>query len=92
MLDGFDLAFIEQVKRDNAEFRHLLEEHHEYEAQLAAYNDLRFMTSAQEIERKRLQKLKLQGKDRMLTILQQYHTSPHADTAPLQAASSAKTP
>jgi uncharacterized protein YdcH (DUF465 family) len=92
MLDGFDLAFIEQVKRDNAEFRHLLEEHQEYEAQLAAYNDLRFMTSAQEIERKRLQKLKLQGKDRMLTILQQYHTSPHAGTAPLQAASSAKTP
>ena len=77
MLDGIDEAFIEQVKRDNAEFRGLLAEHQEYEAQLATYNDLRFMTSEQEIERKRLQKLKLQGKDRMLTILRQYQTLPH---------------
>jgi len=77
MLDGFNAAFIEQIKQDNAEFRHLLEEHQAYEAQLATYNDLRFMTSAQEIERKRLQKLKLQGKDRMLAILRQYQTSPH---------------
>jgi len=77
MLDGFDIAFIEQVKRDHAEFRGLLEAHQYYEAQLATYNDLRFMTSEQEIERKRLQKLKLQGKDRMLTILRQYQTLPH---------------
>ena len=91
MLDGIDMAFIEQVKRDNAEFRCLLEEHQDYEAQLAAYNDLRFMTSAQEMERKRLQKLKLQGKDRMLAILRQYQTSPHSGTATLQPASSAQT-
>ena len=77
MLDGIDTAVIEQVKRDNAEFRGLLEAHQQYETQLAAYNDLRFMTGEQEIERKRVQKLKLQGKDRMLTILRQYQTSPH---------------
>ena len=77
MLDGIDTAIIEQVKWDNAEFRGLLEAHQHYEAQLATYNDLRFMTSEQEIERKRLQKLKLQGKDRMLTILRQYQASPH---------------
>jgi len=92
MLDGIDTAVIEQVKRDNAEFRGLLEAHQQYEAQLAAYNDLRFITSEQEIERKRLQKLKLQGKDRMLTILQQYHTAPHSGPATLQAASPAQTP
>ena len=83
MLDGIDTAVIEQVKRDNAEFRGLLEAHQQYEAQLAAYNDLRFMTSEQEVERKRLQKLKLQGKDRMLTILRQYHTASHSGTATL---------
>jgi uncharacterized protein YdcH (DUF465 family) len=77
MLDGIDTAVIEQVQRDNAEFRGLLEAHQHYEVQLATYNDLRFMTSEQEIERKRLQKLKLQGKDRMLTILRQYQTLPH---------------
>jgi uncharacterized protein YdcH (DUF465 family) len=83
MLDGIDTAVIEQVKRDNAEFRGLLEAHQQYEAQLAAYNDLRFMTSEQEIERKRLQKLKLQGKDRMLTILRQYQTASPSGTATL---------
>jgi len=85
------MAFIEQVKRDNAEFRRLLEEHQDYEVQLAAYNDLRFMTSAQEMERKRLQKLKLQGKDRMLAILRQHQTPPHSGPATLQPASSAET-
>jgi uncharacterized protein YdcH (DUF465 family) len=83
MLDGIDASVIEQVKRDNAEFCRLLEEHEQYENQLAAYNDLRFMTSEQEIERKRLQKLKLQGKDRMLAILQQYQVTPRLGTSTL---------
>jgi len=83
MLDGIDTAVIEQVKRDNAEFCRLIEAHQQYEDQLAAYNDLRFMTSEQEVERKRLQKLKLQGKDRMLVILQQYQIVPRLGTSTL---------
>jgi hypothetical protein len=83
MLEGIDASLIEQVKRDNAEFCRLLEEHEQYEQQLAAYNDLRFMTSAQEVERKRLQKLKLHGKDRMLAILHQYQIVPRAETSAL---------
>lgn len=72
MLDEVDEALIEQARQENAEFCRLLEEHQKYEEQLAAYNDLRFLTSMQEVERKRLQKLKLQGKDRMITILREY--------------------
>ena len=83
MLDGIDAAVIEQMQRDNAEFCRLLEAHQQYEDQLAAYNDLRFMTSEQEVERKRLQKLKLQGKDRMLVILQQYQVAPRLGTSAL---------
>jgi len=83
MLDGIDASVIEQVKRNNAEFCRLLEEHQQYENQLAAYNDLRFMTSEQEVERKRLQKLKLHGKDRMLAILQQYQVAPRLGTSTL---------
>jgi hypothetical protein len=83
MLEEFDASLIEQVKRDNAEFCRLLEEHAQYEQQLAAYNDLRFMTSAQEIERKRLQKLKLHGKDRMLAILHQYQVAPRSGMSTL---------
>src|SRR5262249_25906982 len=91
MLDGIDTAVIEQVKRDNAEFRSLLEAHQQYEAQLEAYNDLRFMTSEQELERKRLQKLKLQGKDRMLAILRQSKLVPGLDSSTLSAASPVET-
>lgn len=83
MLEGIDVSLIEQVKRDNAEFCRLLEEHERYEQQLAAYNDLRFMTSAQEIERKRLQKLKLHGKDQMLALLHQYQVPSRSETSAL---------
>jgi uncharacterized protein YdcH (DUF465 family) len=72
MLEGIDEALIERARQENAEFCDLLEEHQKYEAQLALYNTLRFLTSDQEVERKRLQKLKLQGKDRMIAILSQY--------------------
>jgi uncharacterized protein YdcH (DUF465 family) len=72
MLDGIDAALIERVRQENAEFRRLLEEHQKYEAQLASYDEVRFLSSAQEVERKRLQKLKLQGKDRIIAILRQY--------------------
>lgn len=72
MLDGIDEAIIEQAKRDSEEFRRLLEEHEQYELELTSYNNVRFLTSEQEMERKRLQKLKLQGKDRMLAILRQH--------------------
>jgi uncharacterized protein YdcH (DUF465 family) len=41
------------------------------------------MTSAQEIERKRLQKLKLHGKDRMLAILHQYQVAPRSGMSTL---------
>jgi uncharacterized protein YdcH (DUF465 family) len=83
MLEGIEASLIEQVKRDNAEFCRLLEEHEQYEQQLAAYNDLRFMTSAQEVERKRLQKLKLQGKDQILAILHQYPDASRSETSAL---------
>jgi uncharacterized protein YdcH (DUF465 family) len=72
MLEGMDEALVERAKRENGEFCRLLAEHEQYEVQLGSYNDLRFLTSDQELERKRLQKLKLQGKDRMIAILRQY--------------------
>jgi tRNA threonylcarbamoyladenosine biosynthesis protein TsaB len=72
MLDGIDDIIIERAKQENPEFCRLLEKHQTYEQQLDLYNDLKFLTNEQEVERKRLQKLKLQGKDRMLSILRQY--------------------
>ncbi len=75
MLAGIDLALIERVKQENAEFRRLLDEHQDYEVQLVSYDEMRYRTSEQELARKRLQKLKLLGKDRLLAILSQYGAS-----------------
>lgn len=72
MLEGIEDTLIERVKKENAEFCRLLDDHQRYEVQLTALNDVRFLTNIQEVERKRLQKLKLQGKDRMIVILRQY--------------------
>ena len=75
MLDGVDTALIERAQQENDEFCQLLEAHQAYEAQLSSYDRLSYLSEAQEVERKRLQKLKLQGKDRMMAILNQYQLS-----------------
>jgi uncharacterized protein YdcH (DUF465 family) len=72
MLDGIDDVTIERARQENSEFSRLLEQHRTYEQQLDLFNDSKFLTNEQEVERKRLQKLKLQGKDRMLSILREY--------------------
>ncbi|RMF91392.1 MAG: DUF465 domain-containing protein [Nitrospinota bacterium] len=70
-----DPILIEQLRRENEEFNRLWREHQAYEEQLEAFNKLRYLTSEQEIEKKRIQKLKLLGKDRMAAILRQYKAS-----------------
>lgn len=54
---------------EDEEFRRLSEEHTEFESQLDQYNSKSFLTPKEEIERKKIQKLKLAGKDRMEMIL-----------------------
>ncbi len=75
MLDGIDAALIERAQQESDEFCRLLEAHQAYEAQLLSYDALSYLSEAQELERKRVQKLKLQGKDRMMAILNQYQLS-----------------
>jgi uncharacterized protein YdcH (DUF465 family) len=65
-------ALIEHLKEIHPEFRQLLEEHLRYEQRLDEFNKLRYLTSDQEIEKKRLQKIKLLGKDRMAEIVKEY--------------------
>jgi uncharacterized protein YdcH (DUF465 family) len=72
MLEGISEATIARLRQEDIEFRRLLDEHQQYESQLEAYTNLPYLSSERELDRKRLQKLKLQGKDRMLVILQQY--------------------
>jgi uncharacterized protein len=65
-------ALIEHLKQTNPEFRQLMEEHLQYEHQLEEFNQLRYLSSEQELEKKRVQKIKLRGKDRMAEILKEH--------------------
>lgn len=65
-------ASVDRAKRENEEFRQLVEEHQALERQLEELNKHRYLTSDQEIERKNLQKQKLVKKDRMAAILREY--------------------
>jgi len=62
----------EKLMSEDEEFRTLFEEHVEFEKQLEKYNSQLHLTPKEEMERKKIQKLKLAGRDRMETIVSSY--------------------
>ena len=64
-----DLELIEQLTDRDPELKKFWDEHLEYERLLEGFNRRPYLTAAETIERKRLQKLKLAGRDRMELIL-----------------------
>jgi uncharacterized protein len=67
-----DLELIEQLMDRDPELKKYVEEHREYEKQLEEFNRRPYLTAVETIERKRLQKLKLAGRDRIEQILAQH--------------------
>jgi len=63
---------VEVLKKDNADFRKLTEEHKNLEELLAKIDSKRFLTPEEEVERKRIQKQKLLKKDRMAALIRDY--------------------
>jgi len=59
----------------------LWQEHEQYEAELAELEKVKWPTNEQEFERRRLQKAKLAGKDRMLAIVDVLETGAQRDEA-----------
>ena len=67
-----DQELIEQLMDRDPELKKYVEKHREYEKQLENFNRRPYLTAAETIERKRLQKLKLAGRDRIEQILAQH--------------------
>lgn len=67
-----DLALIHRYMEQDPELKQLYEEHLEFERRLEEFNRRPYLTAEETLERKRLQKLKLAGRDRMEQILAQY--------------------
>ncbi len=71
-MEARDEQLILSVVNRDPELKRLHEEHLQLEKQLAQLNHKGFLNAEEEVERKRLQKVKLAGKDRMMEILSRY--------------------
>lgn len=67
-----DLELIRRVIDQEPELKQRLAEHEEFERRLEEFNRRPYLTSDETLERKRLQKLKLAGRDRIEQILAKY--------------------
>ena len=66
---------IASVLDKDPELRRYYKEHLEYEKRLAGLSDRGYLSPKDEMEKKRIQKLKLVGKDKIMQILGKYKTT-----------------
>lgn len=72
-----DQGLLEKAKKDNPEFKKLFDDHLELKSKVDSLNKLKYLSAAQEIEKKTIKKQKLKYKDRMDQIISEYKTSLH---------------
>jgi uncharacterized protein YdcH (DUF465 family) len=69
-----DLALIRTWVDQDQELKQRMDEHEDFERRLEEFNRRPYLTAEETLERKRLQKLKLAGRDRIEQILAKYRT------------------
>ncbi len=69
-----DEELIQTLIPHDAELKQYYEEHLLLETQLAEFNRKVYLTPEQDLEKKQLQKRKLNGKDRIMQILEKHRT------------------
>jgi uncharacterized protein YdcH (DUF465 family) len=62
-------ALITRLRIENAEYQKWEQEHKKLEDTLMSFETHRYLTPEEEVERKRIQKLKLVAKDKMMEII-----------------------
>lgn len=67
-----DLELIQKYASSDAELKRHVEEHEEFERKLEAWKRHLYLTPEEEMERKKIQKMKLAGRDRIEAILAKY--------------------
>jgi uncharacterized protein len=74
-MERTDELLIERYIQQDGELKKHVEDHRKLEAALADYNKRIYLTPQEEIEKKKMQKLKLASKDRIYLILAKYKKS-----------------
>jgi hypothetical protein len=64
-----DEELISQLVKENEVLRKCVRAHQQYEKQLEEYNRRLYLSAEESMERKRIQKLKLAGRDKIQQIL-----------------------
>ncbi len=62
-------VLVEKLRVEDSEFQKWEQEHRQLENTLMSFETHRYLTPEEEVERKRIQKLKLAAKDRMMEII-----------------------
>lgn len=73
-MENYERARIASLVSDDEELRHLWREHQALERRLGELDGLAHLTPEEQMERKRVQKLKLAGKDRIAWILAEHES------------------
>ena len=68
-MEKWDEELIARLLPRDEELQKYIEEHHHYEEQLDQFSQRPYLTAQEEIEKKRIQKLKLAGRDKIEAIL-----------------------
>jgi uncharacterized protein YdcH (DUF465 family) len=69
-----DEQLIQTLLEREPELRRYYEEHVDLKRRLGAFQQKHYLTPEEEVERKRLQKLKLAGKDKIMEILSRHRS------------------
>jgi uncharacterized protein len=69
-----DEELIKSLLEREPDLRRYYEEHVDLERQLQGYQQKLYLSPEEEVEKKRLQKLKLAGKDKIMEILSRYRS------------------
>lgn len=62
-------ALVTRLRIENSEYQKWEQEHRKLEDTLMSFETHRYLTPEEEVERKRIQKLKLAAKDKMMEII-----------------------
>lgn len=67
-----DQELIQRLSEENPRFRKLHEEHILFEKKLQEYEEMTYISDDEELERKKIKKLKLAGKEEMEAMLNEF--------------------
>lgn len=74
-MERADELLIERYIQQDGELKRNVEDHRKLQAALEDYNKRIYLTPQEELEKKKMQKLKLASKDRIYEILAKYRKS-----------------